>query len=225
MKNTIGIVWTALALLSVAGPAVLGEQANAAEKAICVVCAVKEGEAEPETVQAVRAYEGREYGFCSAGCAKAFDADPAAYVPPEFPRPAPVFALTDLAGRPISPTALQGKVVLLDFWATWCPPCRKSMPELQALHAKYAKQGFTVVGISIDEGGAGKVKKFVAAKKITYPIAIDAGKNPAWDAFRVKAVPAAYLLDREGRIVAQWTGIPADAKALEAKLEGLLATD
>ena len=116
--------------------------------------------------------------------------------------------------------------MLLDFWATWCAPCVKSMPELQSVHAKYAARGFAVVGVSIDEGApaAAKVKKFITARRVTYPIAIDSAKSPAWEAFAVKAVPAAYLLDREGRIVAQWTGAPADMAQLEAKLEELLQT-
>jgi thiol-disulfide isomerase/thioredoxin len=176
-------------------------------------------------VKAVRTYQGTEYGFCSDKCAKAFDADPAAYLPPEFPRPSPEFALTDLAGRAVSPAALKGNVVLLDFWATWCVPCRKVMPELQALHDKYATRGLSVVGISIDEGGPAKVTKFVSSKKFTYRIAVDDGKTPAWDAFRVKAIPAAYLLDREGRIVAQWLGAPPDPKELERRVTELLATD
>ncbi len=197
----------------------------AAKKATCPVCQVNSGESAEEEVTAVRTHEGKEYGFCSEKCAKAFSVDPAAYVPPSFPRSAPRFSLTDLGGSPVSNESLQGKVVLLDFWATWCTPCLKSMPELQALHRKYADRGFAVVGISIDEGGAAKVRKFVAAKKLAYPIALDAGKAPAWEAFRVKAVPAAYLLDREGRIVAQWTGAPANAAQLEAKLQELLVTD
>ena len=99
------------------------------------------------------------------------------------------------------------------------------MPELQALHEKYASRGFAVVGVSIDEGGDAKVRKFVAGKKLTYPIAVDSGSPAAWEAFRVKAVPAAYLLDAQGRIVAQWTGAPADAKDLEARLESMLEVD
>ena len=93
------------------------------------------------------------------------------------------------------------------------------------MHAKYAERGFSVVGVSIDEGGPSKVKKAVASMKITYPIAMDSEKIPAWDAFYVKAVPAAYLIDREGRIVAQWTGAAANAKELESKLEELLRVD
>ena len=142
-------------------------------KSACLACRVTKGEAEEEAVKAVRRYEGKEYGFCSEKCAQAFDADPVAYLPPDFPRPTPSFALKDLAGKPISNRSLAGRVVLLDFWATWCAPCRKAMPELQALHEKYASRGLTIVGVSIDEGGPAKVKKFVAAKKFTYAIAVD----------------------------------------------------
>jgi peroxiredoxin/YHS domain-containing protein len=197
----------------------------APEKAICLVCKVMHGEAEEEPVKAVRFHEGKEYGFCSEKCAKAFMADPAAFLPPALPREAPSFSVADLDGRPISNKSLEGRVVLLDFWATWCAPCRKSMPELQALHDKYSARGFGVVGMSIDEGGPSKVKKFVQSKQIRYPIAMDSGKAPAWDAFKVKAVPAAFLIDREGRIVAQWTGSPPSGKELEEKLEELLRAD
>lgn len=97
------------------------------------------------------------------------------------------------------------------------------MPELQALHDRYRARGFTVLGVSIDEGGPAKVKKFVRGK-YTYPIAMDSETAPAWEAYRVKAVPAAFLIDRDGRIVAQWTGRFAAAE-LEQKLAALLTTD
>jgi len=213
------------AALTLIGPASVALAAAGPAKAICLVCKVKHGEAEEEAVVAVRAWQGREYGFCSEKCAQEFEADPAAYVPSEFPRPAPAFDLKSLAGAPLSNASLKGKVALLDFWATWCAPCRKSMPELQALHDKYAAKGFTVVGVSIDEGGPSKVKKFVSSKKIDYPIALDSEQAPAWEAFRVKAVPAAFLLDREGRIVAQWTGASAPMAELEEKLAELLRAD
>ena len=222
MKRMLGTLLATLLLVSGLAP----DYVDAApSKALCLVCKVTEGATEEEPVKAVRTYEGKEYGFCSEKCAKAFTADPAAYLPPEFPRPAPPFDLKDLSGNAVSNASLMGKVVLLDFWATWCAPCRKSMPELQALHKKYAERGFSVVGVSIDEGGPSKVKKFVSSMKITYPIAMDSEKAPAWDAFMVKAVPAAYLLDREGQIVAQWTGAPPTGKELESKLEELLRTD
>jgi len=219
----VGILYVGLLMAAGAGTV---ERASAeGNKAMCLVCKVTRGEAEEEEVKAVRTHAGKAYGFCSEKCAQAFAADPVAYIPPSFPRPAPLFALNDLAGKPLSNESLKGKVVLLDFWATWCAPCLKSMPELQALHRKYADRGFTVVGISIDEGGPAKVRKLVASKKFTYPIALDSEKSPAWESFRVKAVPAAFLIDREGRIVAQWTGTPTVAGELEAKLEAMLTTD
>jgi len=213
----------AVALLAVG--VVTAGLAAAAKQGVCLVCQVTKGEAEEEALKVVRSYDGKEYGFCSEKCAKAFDADPVAYLPPTFPRPAPSFALNDLSGTALSNESLKGQVVLLDFWATWCVPCRKSMPELQAVHDKYAPRGVRVVGVSIDEGDPAKVKAFVTSKKFTYPIAIDSQKSPAWDAFRVKAVPAAYLIDREGRIVAQWTGAPPKGSDLEARLEQLLEAD
>ena len=220
MIRVVRATLVALLLMAPVGGAVA-----APAKAVCHVCRVSEGAAEEEPVKATRTYQGTEYGFCSDKCARAFDADPVAYLPPALPRPSPEFALTDLAGGAVSPAALKGNVVLLDFWATWCVPCRKVMPELQALHDKYAARGLSVVGISIDEDGPAKVSKFVKSKKFTYRIAVDDAKKPAWDAFRVKAIPAAYLLDREGRIVAQWTGAPPDPKELERRVTELLATD
>ena len=205
--------------------AVMAMPVTAAEKAMCRVCLVMHGETEPEEIKVTRSYQGVTYGFCSEKCAQAFDADPAAYVPPAFPRPAPAFAVEDLAGRRHSNDALRGRVTLVDFWATWCAPCRKSMPELQALHEKYGERGLTVLGISIDEGGAAKVRKFVVSKRFTYPIALDSEKAPAWEAFRVKAVPAAFLIDREGQVVAQWTGAAPKRGELDAALEKLLAAD
>lgn len=211
----IGSVLASGALSAAAAPA----------RTLCLVCKVKHGEAVEEPVKAVRTYEGTEYGFCSEACARDFDADPAAYIPPVLPRLAPSFTLVTLAGSPLTSELLKGQVVLLDFWATWCAPCRKSMPELQALHTKYALRGFTVVGVSIDEGDRSKVKKYVTSKRFTYPIAVDTEKDPAWESYRVKAIPAAFLLDRQGRIVAQWTGAPANMREVEKHLETLLKTD
>ena len=222
MKHLLRIIVAAV-LATSAAP--IHRVAAAPAKAVCLVCKTMEGKAEEEPVKAVRSFDGKEYGFCSEKCAKTFMANPAAYVPPVFPREAPSFAVMDLDGKTITNKALQGRVVLLDFWATWCVPCRRSMPGLQALHDKYSDRGFSVVGVSIDEGGPAKVKKFVQSKKVRYPIAMDSATTPAWDAFRVKAVPAAFLIDRDGRIVAQWTGAAPDEKELEAKLEELLHAD
>ena len=219
MRRLIGLL--AAIGLTLSLTAVHGVAAAPGE-ATCLVCKVMKGEAHEEPVKAVRTYEGKEYGFCSEKCAESFMTDAAAFIPPVFPRESPGFSLTDLQGRPVSNKALAGSVVLLDFWATWCAPCRKSMPDLQALHEKYSSRGFRVVGISIDKDGPAKVKRYVVSKKFSYPIALDSDQAPAWDAFRVKAVPAAFLLDRDGRIVAQWTGAPVSRDELESKLDALL---
>ena len=197
--------------------------AGAGERMVCPVCRVKEGPREPEDVKAWRTHEGVRYGLCSEKCAREFVADPIAYLPPRFPRPAPELAISSLEGGPLSWEGLRGKVVLVDFWATWCAPCRRSMPELQTLHDRYRARGFMVLGVSIDEAkSVGKVKRFLSSRRITYPVAIDSEPAPAWDRFRVKAVPAAFLVDQQGRVVAQWTGQPVDIEELDQKLGALL---
>lgn len=219
MKRVFGVLLVAASLI--APPAA----AAAAREAVCHVCRVKEGTTHPEPVRATRTHEGVEYAFCAEKCAREFAADPAAFLPPVFPRPAPAFALRDLEGGEISLAGLRGRVVLLDFWATWCAPCLKSMPELEALHRRYGAKGLTVLGVSTDEGGPEKVRRFAKARKVTYPIALDDEWAPAWADYRVRAVPSAFLIDREGRIVAQWTGAAPEKKALAAKIEELLAAE
>ncbi len=219
MKTVIGV---ALGLALWAGLPGGVARAEAAEKAVCIVCKVTEGSNTAEAVKAVRVRDDVRYAFCAEKCAKEFDADPAAYLPPKFPRPAPNLAVTSLAGDLLKWETFKGRVVLLDFWATWCAPCRKSMPELEVLHQKYAGRGFSVLGVSIDEDGAEKVRKFIAAKKFTYPIGIDSAAESTWERFHIKAIPAAFLVDQQGQVVAQWTGTPVDIREVEAKLGALL---
>ena len=110
------------------------------------------------------------------------------------------FTLTDLAGKPWRLHDLKGKVVLVNFWATWCPPCRKEMPDLQALYDKYKDQGFIVLSISDEESA--KVAPFIAERKITYPVLLDPGRKVN-DAFVVEGIPKSFVYDREGKLVAQ----------------------
>jgi len=178
------------------------------EKVICAVCAVRENEPEAEKVAGMTEHDGKVYYFCSDDCKKEFDADPAGYLPPVLPRPAPAFVAENLDGKDNSLENYKGRVVLIDFWATWCKPCEKSMPALQKLHDEFTAKDFAVIGISIDEGkdSKTKVKKFIDKRKIFYPILLDTKAEPAWAAFKVKAVPAMFLIDREGNIVQQWRG-------------------
>ena len=178
------------------------------DKALCSVCALKGGETEEEKVKAHSQYDGQAYYFCSKECKVEFDSDPVAYLPPVFPRPAPASVVEVLQGGDKALVDFKGRVVLLDFWATWCKPCLKTMPRLQKLYDAHSEKGLEVLGFSIDEDKdrINKIRKMVDKLDISYPIFVDAKETPAWHQFKVKAIPAMYLLDRESRIVAQWTG-------------------
>jgi len=110
------------------------------------------------------------------------------------------FTLSDLQGNSWHLRDLKGKVVLVNFWATWCPPCRKEMPDLQALYDKYKDQGLVVLSISDEE--VAKVAPFIAEKKFSYPILLDPGRKVN-DAFIVEGIPKSFVYDREGKLVAQ----------------------
>ena len=208
--------WLLAAMLLTAMTATAAELPD---KAICQVCAAH-GESKPEKVAASAAYEGVTYYFCATDCRDQFLADPAAYIPQPLPRPAPAFKATTPEGGDVALSDLAGQVVLVDFWATWCKPCVKMMPRLQQLHTALADSGFSVVGVSIDEGDdrAAKVAKFTEKHGIRYPVWLDTAETPAWSLYRVKAVPAMFLIDRDGQIVAQWTGeVDGDVVAREAE--------
>ena len=110
------------------------------------------------------------------------------------------FKLTDLQGKAWHLQDLRGKVVLVNFWATWCPPCRKEMPDLDALYNKFRDQGFVVLAISDEE--AAKVSPYIAEHKISYPVMLDPGRKVN-DAFIVEGIPKSFVYDRSGKMVAQ----------------------
>jgi peroxiredoxin len=110
------------------------------------------------------------------------------------------FTLTDLQGTPWHLRDLKGKVVLVNFWATWCPPCRKEMPDLQALYDKYRHQGFLVLSISDED--AAKVQPFIRERNITYPVLLDPGRKVN-ETFQVEGIPKSFVYNREGKLAAQ----------------------
>jgi peroxiredoxin len=110
------------------------------------------------------------------------------------------FTLTDLQGKSWHLRDLKGEVILVNFWATWCPPCRKEMPDLQALYDKYKDQGFVVLSISDEE--AVKVSPFISERRITYPVLLDPGRKVN-EAFVVEGIPKSFVYDRQGKLVAQ----------------------
>jgi peroxiredoxin len=110
------------------------------------------------------------------------------------------FTLTDLDHKTWALRQLTGKVVLVNFWATWCPPCRKEMPDLDALNKEFRDKGLVILAIS-DEDRA-KVAPFIAAQKVSYPVLLDAGRAVN-DLFGVQGIPRSFVYDRSGRMVAE----------------------
>ena len=119
----------------------------------------------------------------------------------------PAYAAVSLAGDSVSLASLRGRPLLLNVWATWCPPCREEMPALEALHTKYAPAGLQVVGVSIDGAGvADLVGEFVQEFGVTFAILHDPG-NRISRTFHMNGVPETLLIDANGRLVRRWIGI------------------
>jgi peroxiredoxin len=115
-------------------------------------------------------------------------------------RQSPEFALRDLKGVEWSFKQLRGKIVLVNFWATWCPPCRKEMPDMQALYERFSPRGLVILAIS-DETPE-KVEPFIAAQKYTYSVLLDPGRKVN-QLFSVNGIPKSFLYDRDGKLVTQ----------------------
>jgi cytochrome c biogenesis protein CcmG, thiol:disulfide interchange protein DsbE len=111
----------------------------------------------------------------------------------------PAFELATLEGDVVSDALLRGDVVLLNFWATWCPPCRLEMPGFQRVWEERRDEGFTILGVSTDAAGPGVVREFLEERGITYPVAMATGAIVR-DFEGVRALPMSYLIDRRGRV-------------------------
>ena len=110
------------------------------------------------------------------------------------------FTLPDLEEKKWTLKDLRGRVVLVNFWATWCPPCRKEIPDLDALYKRFKDQGLVILAISDED--AAKVKPFVEQQKVAYPVLLDAGGSVN-KLFRVAGIPKTFVYDRNGKLVAQ----------------------
>lgn len=134
----------------------------------------------------------------------------------------PAYSSTWLDGSKFDLASKRDKVVLLNVWATWCGPCRYEIPELQAIHDKYAARGFEVIGVSVDESGAEAVRQFVTEQKMTYPIVLDAEGKLA-NILQTSVLPTSVIVDRNGKIVWKKYGavMPRDQE-LTAAIEAAL---
>jgi thiol-disulfide isomerase/thioredoxin len=161
--------------------------------------------------------------FARFACAVLFAAQVGLAAPPAdrslVDRPAPQIARADLKGTKINLKSLRGKVVLLNFWATWCAPCQIEMPVFNAWQQKYGPQGFQVIGISMDDDAA-PVRKVAAKLKTTYPIAMgDARLGERYGG--VMGLPLSYLIDRKGVVRARFQG-ETELKIIEKRLQLML---
>lgn len=133
---------------------------------------------------------------------------------------APALSLPALDGRTVSLGDFSGKVVLVDFWATWCPPCRAEIPDLVELDRTLAPRGFAILGVAMDEDGADAVRAFTARQPIPYTVVLN-GPARAPAGWAVPGLPTAYLVSRDGRLLRRWLGgkAPDDLRAaVEAAL-------
>jgi peroxiredoxin len=139
------------------------------------------------------------------------------------PALAPDFAVPDLAGQAVRLSAYRGRVVLVNLWATWCPPCRDEMPSMEQLYQKLKDRGFVLLAVSQDDGGAAIVKPFVEQMKVTFPVLVDP-QGEVGRKYGVWGFPESFLVDREGRIVDRVIG-PRDwaSNTQVARIEALLA--
>ncbi len=141
------------------------------------------------------------------------------------PPPLPAFELESLDGTRLSSKALAGKVELVDFWATWCQPCLEEIPFWNQLQKRYADQGFTMLGITVQSGWASDVKSDIEKSKleISYPVVVG-NEKVAQEFGGVLGFPTTFLITRDGRIFKKYTGnYPAKKSQIEADIQTLLS--
>jgi peroxiredoxin len=142
-------------------------------------------------------------------------ADDAAYSSPLNGSQAPNFTLEDLSGKPVSLASFRGKPLVVDFWATWCEPCKVEIPWFEKLHDQYAGQGLEILGVSTDDLDRNDparlftekrdISDFVAKMRMNYPVLL--GADSVEDRWQIDATPTTFFIDRTGRIVASAIGL------------------
>ena len=139
----------------------------------------------------------------------------------ELPAPAPAFALRTFDGKTVRLSDLKGKPVVLDFWATWCRPCRSSMPHLDELQKRYGNQGLVVIGLSVDEGSPAEVRRFAQSLGVTFRLGM-ANDHVLDDYGPIRFLPTTFFIDRKGQMVRRVRGY-LDPETLESYTVELFA--
>jgi peroxiredoxin len=133
----------------------------------------------------------------------------------------PEVAAVDLAGKRIDRKALEGKVVLIDFWASWCAPCKQELPQLERLYRKHKDKGLVVIGVNVDSDVA-KARALAAELKLSFPVVHD-GDHKVAGRFEPPRMPSSYLVDRKGVVRYVHAGFRAgDEVEIEKQLKALL---
>jgi len=136
-------------------------------------------------------------------------------------KPAPAFVRNSLGGQLVDSSAYRGKVVLLNFWATWCAPCQLEMPRFAAWQKQYGPQGLQIVGVSMDDEPDG-VRKLTSKLRINYPVVM--GDEQLGTLYGgILGLPVTFLIDRQGQVVARFQG-ETDLNAMEEQIKQLLAS-
>jgi len=135
---------------------------------------------------------------------------------------APAIKLVTTSGQKVTLANYKGYVLVMDFFATWCIPCRESIPHMNELNRKYGKQGLQVLGVSVDEGGEREVKRFMAERKIGYPVAVS--EEDMQTDYGLRSIPTIYLINKKGMVAEKYQGFSDQTgKAMEAAIQRLLA--
>jgi len=135
---------------------------------------------------------------------------------------APAIKLVTTSGQPVTLTNYKGYVLVMDFFATWCIPCKESIPHMNALNRKYGKQGLQVLGVSVDEGGEREVKNFIAERKISYPVAV--APEDLQTEYGLRSIPTIYVINKKGLVAEKYQGFSEQTgRAMEETIKRLLA--
>jgi len=152
-------------------------------------------------------------GLSATGCTAA---------PQQGPRqPAPDFNLKTLDGKSLQLSALKGKVVLLDFWATWCPPCREEIPHFKELYDQYRGKGLEIIGVALDDGGEKDVAPFARKNQINYPLSVTGAQELGQRYGGIRGIPTTFLIDKQGRIAKKYIG-GQSKEVFETEIQALL---
>jgi peroxiredoxin len=129
------------------------------------------------------------------------------------------FTLPDMNGKNVRLSDYRGKVVLLEFWATWCPPCRASIPGIEKLFKAYKDKGLVILAVSLDEGGWDSVKSFISSNGMTYTVL--KGNDDVSASYQVRTIPMMLIVDKDGRISKRYLGF-GNEEDLEKDIKTIL---